>query len=237
MKASHLWQGLCGGALVVGSLWRIEQAPQTQTQEAIVAYRAQDWETSQTKFEIATQAGIYFKGTGQAQKNLALAALQVGELEKAALAAKVVASSGDLEDLAWHDFLLGNLAWKRSLQAETKAHGPIPPAGALELAIAQAKVAQEAWQSALDLKSAWPEAQRNLDRTVNRLIALEEELMSSSGAEPPESEKMPAPPDTSAPPLSEAKQIQLMQQLERLDQQGAAKKAAQKPKPSGGWEW
>ncbi|MDA1113189.1 MAG: hypothetical protein O3A95_02680, partial [Planctomycetota bacterium] len=97
--------------------------------------------------------------------------------------------------------------------------------------------AREAWESALEMQNAWLEAQRNLERASSRLSALEAELQSTSGADAPESEKMPSPPDASAPPLTEAKQLQLMQQLERLDQQSAAKKAAQKPKPSGVWQW
>lgn len=237
MSMRVVFKGLLAGALIVGSLWRLEQSPQGQTTAAIAAYRGGDWEKALSLFGQAAEAGTWQGQGAQAQKNLALAALQAGELEVATSAAAAVALSGGHENLAWHDFFLGNLAWKRSLGAEIEAHGPVPPAGALELAIAQARVAREAWQSALDMENPWPEAQRNLERASLRLLSLEEELQSTSSADAPESEKMPSPADASAPPMSEAKQLQLMQQLERLDRQSAAKTAAQKPKPSGVWKW
>lgn len=237
MTKLKLLQCLVGGALIVGSLWRIEQAPHRATDAAILAYQAGDFETALPLLEQAVHAGGSAAQRVQAQKNLALAALQVGDLETATSAGAAVAASGGMNNLAWHDFFLGNLAWERSRRAEVEAHGPVPPAGALERAIGQAEVASEAWQSALEMQNDWPEAQRNLDRAKLRLAALEEELKSATGAESPESEKMPSPSDASPPPMSEAKQLQLMQQLERLDQQSAEKKAASKPKSSGSWEW
>jgi len=135
MSMKVLFRGLLAAALIVGSLWRLEQSPHSQTTSAIAAYRSGDWETAVSLFGQAAEAETSQGQEIQAQKNLALAALQAGELEMATAAAAAVAASGRLEDLAWHDFFLGNLAWKRSLGAEVEAHGPVPPAGALELAL------------------------------------------------------------------------------------------------------
>lgn len=237
MTRRNLVQCLIGLVLLAGSLWRLEQAPHRQTKSALAAYQVEDWVSALPLFEFAANAGGSTAQKLQAQKNLALAALHAGDLQTAASAAANVVASGGKKDLAWHDFFLGNIAWKRSQAAEVEAHGPVPPAGALERAIGQAEVAREAWRSALEIRQDWPAAQRNLERAKQRLVALEEERKSRTGAEPPESEKMPSPADATPPTMSEAKQLQLMQQLERLDQQSSDKKAAPKPKSGGGWEW
>ena len=233
MKSKTLMQGLVAAILIAGSLWKLELKPHAGVAAGIAAYQQGDFEKAMHLFEAAADG--YHSVT--LQKNLALAALRFGDLESARTATALVASLGNAEDLIWHDFLLGNLAWKRSLRAEVEAHGPVPPAGALERAIAQAEVARDAWQAVLDAESGWPEAQRNLQRVTARLLTLAEELASSTGGDTPESTKMPSPSEADTPPVSEAKQLQMMQQLERLDQQHAMEQAAQKPKPSGGWEW
>lgn len=233
MKGKTLVQGLLAVVLIAGALWKLQRSPDAEVAAGIIAYQQADFEKAVHLFEESAKR-IH---SVPLQKNLALAALRFGDLENARFATALVASLGQTKDLAWHDFLLGNLAWERSLRAEVEAHGPVPPAGAVERAIAQAEVARDAWQSALNAASGWAEAERNLQRASARLQALAEELASSTGVDTSESEKMASPSAADTPPVSEVKQLQMMQQLERLDQQHAVDQAAKKSKPSGGWEW
>lgn len=172
----------------------------------------------------AYAAAVERKPTRTLLRNLALAALAADELELAEEAAErqaVEGGSGD--DVAWRDFLLGNLAWRRSERAELLARGPVPPAGALEQAIAQTEAAAAAWKAAEGGSgSLWPEAQNNVARAEARLAALR------AMAEASESSQPQAPPEP--PPLDETRRQDLMQQLERLDRRREERRPP-KPRP------
>lgn len=225
---------LCLVAIVLGtfSSWRLLQVPREDVADGIAAYAVGD----------AAQALVYFESAAaesehpQLLRNLALAALAAQELERAATAADALAQSGQAQDLAWRDFLLGNVAWQRSRSAEFEAHSPVPPAGALERAIAFAEQAQAGWLAASERRASWPEAERNLQRVAARLSMLREELAAGVGDEDGAREKM-ATPDPQAPALDPAQQQLLMDQLERLDLQDLERRLERRTEPEGGWEW
>ncbi|MHC4837983.1 MAG: hypothetical protein ACYTF3_07335, partial [Planctomycetota bacterium] len=172
----------------------------------------------------AYAAAVERKPTRTLLRNLALAALAADELDLAEeTAERLAVEGGSSYDVAWRDFLLGNLAWRRSERAELLARGPVPPAGALEQAIAQAEAAAEAWKAADEGRgSLWPEAQRNVARAAARLDALR------AMAEASESSQPQAPPEP--PPLDETRRQDLMQQLERLDRRREERRPP-KPRP------
>lgn len=172
----------------------------------------------------AYAAAVAKKPTRTLLRNLALAALDADELDLAEEAAERLAvQGGSSYDVAWRDFLLGNIAWRRSERAELLARGPVPPAGALEQAIAQTEAAAAAWKAAEGGGgSLWPEAQRNVARAAARLDALR------AMAEASESSQPLAPPEP--PPLDETRRQDLMQQLERLDRRREERRPP-KPRP------
>jgi hypothetical protein len=172
----------------------------------------------------AYAAAVEKKPTRPLLRNLALAALAADEIDLAKKAAeRLGVEGGSADDVAWRDFLLGNLAWRRSERAELLARGPVPPAGALEQAIAQTEAAAAAWKAADEGRSSlWPEAQRNVVRATARLDALR------AMAEASESSQPLAPPEP--PPLDETRRQDLMQQLERLDRRREERRPP-KPRP------
>ncbi|MFK5956961.1 MAG: hypothetical protein QM477_11020 [Planctomycetota bacterium] len=230
MKTQSVFQLLAACVFIIFGLWRMDSAPEELNASAVAAYERGDFVAATELFQQAVSA----LPTTLLQKNLALAAFQADHLKLASTAAASIAS----DDPAWHDFLLGNLAWRRSMMAETEAHGPVPPAGCLERAIAQAEAAGDAWESALEMRDSWLQAKWNLALVETRISALQEELQSTLNSGDSETEKLPSPSSTATQPMmNETKRIQMMQQLQRLDQQKAAQHPAPKPKPSGGWEW
>lgn len=220
--------GWLAAALCAGTSWLLLQEPRSLVASGIGAYRAGDFATAQARFEEA----VAVDPSRTSQRNLALAALAAGDVPGARQALEALASRGAEQDLAWRAFLYGNLAWQQSRAAEFEAHGPIPPAGALERAIAFAEQAQEGWEEALERRPGWGEAERNLGRVAERLAALREEA--ALGGEGPEREKMPTP---EIPELAPEQQLLLMEQLDRLDLQEVERRAEQRPEPEGGWDW
>lgn len=238
MKTLHWkWVLLASCALSIAG-WKLSQQPRVSVTAGVIAFESNDFESALHHFEqaLVEQGMASAASAATLQRNLALAALRADNLDRAAAAADALASSGRVQDLAWRDFLAGNLAWRRSEKAEIEAHGPVPPAGAIERAVAHAEAAKRAWQFALEAQADWPAAQRNLARVEERLAVLREEQLASSGAEGPDVEKMAPPPDMTSTPLDPADQERLMQQLERLDLQSAKRKAEEQPE-QGGYEW
>jgi len=231
--APKAWQVILTIAGLLFGYWQLQQSPHGEMKAGLEAYASEDYATAKQHFENA----LAQQSSSIALRNLALASLSSKDLDRAAQVADQLANSGKASDLAWRDFFLGNLAWRRSELAEFEAHGPVPPAGALERAIAHAEAALEAWQTALDDRGDWPEALRNTQRAELRITALREEQQANAGATDPNVEKMNGPPDLNAAPMDPAEQERLMQQLDRLDLQEAARKAEQKPDLSGALEW
>ncbi|MHC4822836.1 MAG: hypothetical protein ACYTEP_02330 [Planctomycetota bacterium] len=219
-------------ALLVLLSWHLLRQPRAAWSAAMEAYAAEDYELAYSSFEEVSKT----IDMSRLRRNLALSALAAGDLERATLAAEEIARSGAADDLAWRDFLLGNVAWWRSRAAEFEAHGPVPPAGALERAIAFAEQAQSGWQAALERQEEWPQAERNLQRVAARLQALREELAASDGNGETDREQL-APPDPALPTLDPAQQELLMDQLERLDLQELERRAERRAEPEGGWKW
>lgn len=233
VAAPALWKVVLTCAALLFSYSQLQQSPHADMNAGMQAYAAEDYPVAKQHFENA----LAQQSSPTALRNLALASMKARDLDRAAQVADQLASSGNTDDLAWRDFLFGNLAWRRSELAEFEAHGPVPPAGALERAIAHAEASLEAWQSALDGRGEWPEALRNTRRAELRLAALREQQQANAGATDPDVEKMNGPPDLNAAPMDPAEQDRLMQQLDRLDLQEAARKAEQQPDLSGALEW
>ncbi|MCP4092106.1 MAG: hypothetical protein GY747_01555 [Planctomycetes bacterium] len=232
-QAPPTWRVIVLIALLQFSYWQIQQDSHTEMNAGLEAYATEDYQPAKQHFENA----LAQQSSPEALRNLALACLKSRDLDRAAQVADQIASSGNRNDLAWRDFFLGNLAWRRSELAEFEAHGPVPPAGALERAIAHTEAALQAWQAALETRDEWPEALRNTQRADYRLALLREEQQANAGNADPNVEKMNGPPDLNAAPMDPAEQERLMQQLDRLDLQEAARKAEQKLDLSGALEW
>jgi hypothetical protein len=225
------WILLALGTLLLAA-WQLARQPRALVADGIRAYAQGDFDGAVELFTSAQEAWP----SSTVQRDLALALFGADDLEGAALAADRLVELGKDEDIAWRDFLLGNIAWRRSGKAEAEAHGPIPPAGSLERAIAQAEAAAEAWQAALDARSSWPAAERNLKLVERRLISLLAE-QAAAAAEDPDVEHKTIPPDAPTAPMDAAEQERLMRQLERLDLQEAERKAESRPELPGVLEW
>ena len=227
------WWILLVAAISVYAAWDLVRQPRKLVLAGLSAYDQGDFPAAVVHFEQA----LARRSSAVLLRDLGLAYLQTGDLERAAEAADALAASGRADDLAWRDFLLGNLAWSRSGRAEIQAHGPLPPAGALQRAIAHTVSAREAWQSALESRSDWPAASRNLERADVRLDTLRAEQQADSGAETVAGAPTEALPDRSPAALDPAQQQRLMQQLQRLDLQRALLLTADRAEPEGGWKW
>jgi hypothetical protein len=200
------WLPLGAAALCAWWLWR---APYERTQAGVEAYLAGDAATAVEYF----QEALAIQESPSLWKNLALAALANEDWEQVDAALAGLVASGNQEDLAWRDFLLGNAAWRQSERAEAQANGPIPPAGALERAIALTESAREAWLAAEEGRESWKEADANVALADERLAYLQEIAALDPGG--PETKKLPPPP----PPVEPEREDEMMQQLERMKKQ------------------
>lgn len=206
------WLPLSAAVLCGWWLWR---APYESTQAGVEAYLAGDASTAVEHFQeaLATQE------SPTAWKNLALAALAQEDWEQVDAAMAGLVASGTSADLAWRDFLLGNAAWRQSERAEAEANGPIPPAGALERAIALTESAREAWLAAEEGGEPWKEAAANVALADERIAYLQG--MAGLDPEGPESQKLPPLP----PPVEPDREDEMMQQLERMKKQQVPEQA------------
>jgi len=233
MKTLRWWWALGGIVVFAFAAMRLQHEPRGLVAAGVVAYEHGDFAASVRFFE---QAGEQAGEHRFAQRNLALAVLAADDLERAAEVVNQLARSGRAVDLQWRDFLLGNISWRRSEIAEVEAHGPIPPAGALERSIAHAIAAQTAWQVALEARGLWPEAERNLARVEHRIATLRAEQQALAASQMDNAENAAATPELAPASLDPDEQEQLLQQLERLDLQREERKV-QEPLQQGGFEW
>jgi len=206
------WLPLGAAVLCAWWLWR---APYGSTQAGVEAYVAGDAAAAVVHFQDA----LTTQESAAAWKNLALAALAKEDWEQVDAALAGLVSSGKSEDLAWRDFLLGNVAWRQSERAEAQANGPIPPAGALERAIALTESAREAWLAAEEERGLWEEAAANVALADERIAYLQG--IAALDPEGPESQKLPPPP----PPVEPEREDEMMQQLERMKKQQVPEKS------------
>ncbi|MGB0954246.1 MAG: hypothetical protein ACPG31_13580 [Planctomycetota bacterium] len=230
MKRS--WSTWVGIALCALGLWRMQQRPAEAMREGVAAYAEGSFEIAVERFREASEQSEALR----IQRNLALAALASDRLELAVNAADRLAQGG-AEDVAWRQFLYGNIGWRRSEQAETEAHGPVPPAGALERAIAYTEQARDAWTSVVDgddpreLEDA---AGRNILLAEQRLNRLRREL--EDGSQTSDTEKV----DDQQPqmqPMDEQQKQDLMDQIERLDRQEMERRLEDMPEQGRGLDW
>lgn len=125
----------------------------------------------------------------------ALAALGAGELRTAEDAAGNAAALGGPEFAALRDFVMGNAAFLRSIEAERETLKPLPPPSAFDVAIAQIEAAQSAWQRAALSRPDWPAARRNVERALLR----GERLRERKQAAEQDRQTMPKPRDVLEP--------------------------------------
>ncbi|MBD3163215.1 MAG: hypothetical protein GF328_14020 [Candidatus Latescibacteria bacterium] len=103
----------------------------------------------------------------------ALAALRAGELRDAESAAQRALELADPEIVPRIEFLLGNIAFARSLLAERQARAVEAEPFAIEVAIRRAKSARDRWRRAAMGRRDWPEARRNVERALRKIRELE----------------------------------------------------------------
>lgn len=148
--------------------------------------------------------------------DLALAALAVGELDAAEQAARRAAERGGAAFEPLRDFVLGNVSFARSLEAEAAAQRPAPDAAAWERAATHAEDALARWRLAAASRADWPQARRNVERALLRLDRLRERRRDGGGPQrtpvplpgapgspdgaPPGTPPFPPPPEPPATP-------------------------------------
>ncbi len=121
----------------------------------------------------ASEAGANAPAT--LHHNIALAALHVGQLEKAEATAAAAVKAGGQPFESLLAFVRGNVAFERSKQMEHEATRPGGDPKAMEMALMLAEDAQARWQHAATLRPVdWPAARRNVERALLRLKALRE---------------------------------------------------------------
>jgi tetratricopeptide (TPR) repeat protein len=129
--------------------------------------------------------------------DLAVAALQAGDLDEALEAAGRAAARGGPPFEAYQDFVRASVSFARSIEAETAAAAPGADTSLLERAAAHAEDALARWRLAAASRSDWPEARRNVERALLRIERLRErrrEGGASPTAPPPPRPPPPAPP-------------------------------------------
>lgn len=133
----------------------------------------------------------------------ALSALAAGDPARAETAARRAIEAADPELLALSRFLLGNVAYARSLRAEAEARKPGADARAFQWAIAATEDALAAWRAAAATRDDWPAARRNVERALLRLEALRERRQTGGKGKPKPGDGKPPPdepPKPDAPP-------------------------------------
>jgi tetratricopeptide (TPR) repeat protein len=124
--------------------------------------------------------------------NIAVAALRLGQLEKAEAAAARAREVGGSPYEALLAFVRGTLAFERSKAMEHEATRPGGDPKAMEMALMLAEDAQARWQHAATLRAAdWPEARRNVERALLRLAALRESRRGGRADRPSQPQSTP----------------------------------------------
>ncbi|MAB90497.1 MAG: hypothetical protein CMJ90_13705 [Planctomycetes bacterium] len=174
--------------------------------------------------------------------DLALAALRAGDLRLAESSAEKAVVRGGPRFVPQRHFILGNVAFKRCLQAEILAGrveaGPV----ALDAAILHAETAAESWRRAAVTRSDWPAARRNVERALLKLETLRktrDERRKKQGKKPKNQPPKPPSPERQRDPsvrgrkinqdrlarmqLKELSYAQVRRLLEKLSQKEAEK--------------
>lgn len=148
------------------------------------------------------EANLYF--------NRALAALRIGNLSDAEVAAGELVAADDDEWRARSDFLLGNAAFARCVLAEKQAATVEAEPFAFQIAIRYGEKARDLWISAAMSRPDWPAARRNVERAQLMLESLRGRKRDAERKQNPRPEPTPKPlpdPGKTAPdpePVPEA---------------------------------
>ncbi len=157
---------------------------------AVKSYREGRFKEALTAFRKAEQdAGN--DASAELLHNLALTALQAGELSVAEVAARKCAAIGGPQFEPLRDFLLGNVAYVHCEKATFFALSPEAEPFAVDVAISHGETARDHWQRAATSRPDWPEARRNVERALLLLKALEQK---QAELEEQRKKENPAPP-------------------------------------------
>lgn len=211
--------------------------PRDEFGDGVQAYREQRYDDALAALTAAAErAGS--DASAQLLYDRALAALQSGAFREAEIAAELAAVRGGDAFAELRDFLFGNTAFARGLQAERRADLPEAEPFAYDVAIQQVEKAKGAWEQALLRRGDWPEASRNIERAVLRLEGLrrkkqkkeeeqkkkEEPDWPEEEPEPEEREEEPQEPDLD-PSLEELSPEKVLRLLEKLALEEQEKRA------------
>jgi hypothetical protein len=193
------------------------------------AYREARYAEAQTIF-VAAAADLQGQSLAVAQFNLALVALQFDRPRLAeSLAEKAMLTGGregQVDFVAYRDFILGNTTYARGLVSAQAAGRPGASLRLIDLAISQVSAAMGYWQVAATSREDWPPARRNIQRawlTLEHLRGVRSQALQRQGgqAQPPPKDadwqdtKASADPDQPQPLKLSAQQMQaLLQELQ-----------------------
>ena len=190
-------------------------------------------------------------GGGAAQKALdhALQSLRDGDLRAAEASAERAAARGGPEYAALRDFLHGNVAFVRCVEAGRQASTPAAEPFAWDVALLYGRKARDFWQRAAVSRADWPAARRNVERALLKLEELERKKADAedrrrraSDPQPrprplpkprqPDPDPEQGPPD--GPQLKELGPEQVLQLLEKLAQKEREKLALRRSQRKAG---
>lgn len=194
---------------------------------ALDAYRAGRFEHAAAEF----RADIERRGDdapAESFANLALASLRAGALTDAEQAARTAAERDPDGFTGFARFVDGSVAFARCDQSLAQASGPEAESFALDIALAQAVRARDAWRDAARSRSDWPEARRNVERALRRIDELER-MKRERETPPPEREPDPPPandplaadrdPQATADELPPERVLDLLQRLDAKERE------------------
>lgn len=131
--------------------------------------------------------------------NRALAGLRAGQLRDAADAAERAVAEGAGEVASRAQFLRGSVAFAQCELAEQQANTLEAEPFAFDIAIRYGEVARQHWREAAMTREDWPEARRNVERALLKLMTLRnkkreaERRREKKSAPKPEPKPLPNP--------------------------------------------
>lgn len=158
--------------------------------------------------------------------DLALAALQVGDLTRAEAAAEKAAVRGGAEFAALRDFVRGNVAFARGAGAGAQADTVEAEPFAFDAAIALVQAAAAHWRrAACSRRDDWPQARRNVERALQLVDELQRKKAAAEAKrkrrEPDRPKPVPPPvdqrqPKNEEPPVRELSSDEVRRLFDRL---------------------
>jgi len=138
--------------------------------------------------------------------NRALAGLMAGQLRDAAEMAKRATVEGTGEVAARAMFLHGNVAFAQCTLAERQADTLEAEPFAFDIAIRYGEAARDHWRDAAMTREDWPEARRNVERALLKLMTLRNKKREAAKRREKKSEPKPEPKPRPAPGKEEVEE-------------------------------